>query len=237
MMGVRRFVISLLMMNLLGMPLGVQGVGSFVHKTSQQLHSRQAHIRPPHVIRFRVIANSDNPVDQAVKLDVRDRVLAQLEPLLSHVKTRQEAQQVIKSHEKAIARAANQVLLVNHVSYRAHVKFTKTKFPTKVYGTWVLPAGQYQALLIILGKGQGHNWWCVLFPSLCFIDMSNAVAIPQTRPQGQATVEKPVTHMKEQLPIPAVPVKVPPSPRAAPSGRLRVNWSLPRAVNHLLGWM
>lgn len=234
MIGFKQFVISMFMVSLLGAPLGMHS-GSFVHPSYRQL--AQKPIRLPHVIRFRVIANSDNPVDQAIKLDVRDRVLAALDPLLSHIKTRQEAQHVIQMHEQAITRAANQVLVTNHVSYKAHVTLTKTDFPTKVYGTWVLPAGKYQALLVVLGKGQGHNWWCVLFPSLCFIDMSNAVAVPATRAQGQATVEKPVTHNKKTPPIPAVPVKVPSPPHIPHSGQLRVNWSMPPIVNHLLGWM
>ncbi|HBQ94480.1 MAG: stage II sporulation protein R [Sulfobacillus benefaciens] len=226
------FVSALMIIHVLGFALG-----PYQGSVAGQSHRRRMPIHLPAVIRFRVIANSDNPADQAVKLDVRDRVLAKLDPLLAHVKTRREAERVIQTHERVITRAADQVLSVNHVSYRAHVSLTRTDFPTKVYGTWVLPAGKYQALLVVLGKGQGHNWWCVLFPSLCFIDMSNAVAVSATRAQGQATLARPAFHRENSEPVPAVPIKLPPSPQTRSSGQLHVRWSLPRFVNHLLGWM
>jgi stage II sporulation protein R len=132
----------------------------------------------PHVIRFRVIANSDNPLDQAVKLAVRDRVLNVLDPVLNGLHSRREAGQRIRAMLPRLDEVADAVLVHDHMPYRARVEWTTTLFPTKAYGSWVLPAGRYQALLIILGRGQGHNWWCVLFPSLCFIDMGNALAVP-----------------------------------------------------------
>ncbi|SMC07653.1 Stage II sporulation protein R (spore_II_R) [Sulfobacillus thermosulfidooxidans DSM 9293] len=197
----------------------------------------QTSISPPPVIRFRVIANSDNPVDQAVKLDVRDHVLAVLDPLLVHAKTRQQAASILASHIKTITRVADDVLRINHVSYQAHVSLTTTEFPTKAYGSWVLPAGKYQALLVILGKGQGHNWWCVLFPSLCFIDMSNAVAIPVSPASGQAGVEEPESSPTVPESVPALPVRIPHPVPASLRGHIRVSWSLPGFVNHLLGWI
>lgn len=86
---------------------------------------------------------------------------------------------VIASERTQLSGVANQVLSQYHMRYRASVQLTETVFPTKVYGTWVLPAGRYTALLIKLGKADGHNWWCVLYPSLCFIDMTNGVAVPE----------------------------------------------------------
>ncbi len=239
MMAIRQVLISLCTMGFLWsmVPHLDRTVTPGIHRApvSQQI------MIPPKVIRFRVIGNSDNPVDQAVKLDVRDQVLAVLDPLLSHVRTRHQAAQILHSHIREIARVANQTLEVNHVFYQAHVALTTTQFPTKAYGSWVLPAGRYQALLVTLGKGLGHNWWCVLFPSLCFIDMSNAVAIPvnktTTRSTGQAGIEQPVTPSNTAERIPAVPVHVPRSVPSLSHGHIRVSWSWPRLVNHLLGWM
>lgn len=179
-------------------------------------------INPPHVIRFRVIANSDNPVDQAVKLDVRDRVLKTLEPLLGRVRNRHLAAQRIERVKGKLIREANRVLAAQHVEYHAKITWTTTLFPTKAYGTWVLPAGRYQALLITLGRGQGHNWWCVLYPSLCFVDMGNALAVRQPiRPLNTAIL----VHSSHRRP------KAPPRRL---SGRIRVSWTTPRFLRVLL---
>lgn len=199
-------------------------------------------ITPPPVIRFRVIANSDNPVDQAVKLDVRDSVLALLDPLLSHVKNKPQAQEILDKHLQAITEAANKVLAAHHALYRAHVRLTTTEFPTKAYGSWVLPAGRYQALLVVLGRGAGHNWWCVLFPSLCFIDMSNAVAVPASDAvRASAAVSKAPapaqTPIAAPVSVPAIPVRLPPPVPHRAHGQIRVSWRLPHIVNHLLHWI
>lgn len=200
-----------------------------------------APIVTPRVIRFRVIANSDNPLDQAIKLDVRDAVLRQLEPLLAHAKDRAEAARLIRQDGPRLNRAANGVLRAHNVSYRAHIDWTRTTFPTKAYGSWVLPAGQYRALLVVLGRGQGHNWWCVLFPSLCFIDMDNALAVP-------------VTSTPRSTPGPmGAPSPVGPRPSASPSrasasptvshraphshhrvGAIRVSWRAPTFMRTLM---
>ncbi len=192
-------------------------------------------IIPPAVIRFRVIANSDNPVDQAVKLDVRDALLQRLDPLLSQAKSRQKAAALIHTHLHGLTMEADKVLAAHDMDYSAHVELTRTQFPTKVYGSWVLPAGTYQALLVVLGRGQGHNWWCVLFPSLCFIDMSNAVAIP-ARDAVKASTSVAPAAPANPVAIPAVPVHVPAQVVHSADGTLHVSWKLPNAVNHLLEW-
>lgn len=191
-------------------------------------------ISAPQVIRFRVIANSDNPIDQAIKLDVRDRILETLDPELNGVKSRRVAELRIRALRGALSRVANQVLTAHHVGYRARVEWTRTVFPTKAYGSWVLPAGRYQALLIVLGRGAGHNWWCVLFPSLCFIDMGNALAVPVS-----------TTPISPAVAVPPAPIFAGGPPEAAsrhvstghahkPSGRIRVSWTTPRFFATLL---
>ncbi|NMP21627.1 stage II sporulation protein R [Sulfobacillus harzensis] len=205
---------------------------------AQNTQSPKPDITTPHVIRFRVIANSDNPVDQALKLDVRDAVLEKMDPVLNGVKSRQLAAARIKAMEPALSRIANQVLKSHHVAYRARVEWTKTEFPTKAYGSWVLPAGRYQALLIVLGHGAGHNWWCVLFPSLCFIDMGNALAVPQSSAapaSTEATAPTPGVAPATASPSPAPTTSVSHShhPSRTP-GAIQVKWQTPHFLISLL---
>ncbi len=179
-------------------------------------------ITTPHVIRFRVIANSDNPLDQAIKLDVRDAILRELEPVLEGAHSVTQARTTLTEQVTQIQAIANQVLARLHASYRARVSLGTTVFPTKAYGSWILPAGHYTALLVRLGHAQGHNWWCVLYPSLCFVDMGNAVAVPY-----QDTLAT-----KSALPLTGVPA----SP-VTPTSRLRVSWRTPRFVREFINWL
>lgn len=179
-------------------------------------------ISTPHVIRFRVIANSDNPIDQAVKLDVRDAVLRVLEPRLEAAHSVTQARNILDQATRQIRVVADQVLRQQHVPYLAHVTLGTTVFPTKAYGSWILPAGHYTALLVKLGKAQGHNWWCVLYPSLCFVDMGNAVAVPY-----QSTLPTPGA-----LPMTKLPQASPPR-----SGTIHVSWQSPRLLRYFLNWL
>ena len=184
-------------------------------------HPVSTPIVTPKVIRFRVIANSDNPIDQAVKLDVRDAVLRVLEPHLDQVTTFAQAKNVLKKLDARVLKVANQVLKSEKAPYQARVTLGTTVFPTKVYGSWVLPAGRYTALLVTLGRGDGHNWWCVLFPSLCFIDMGNAVAVPY-----QATLAKPIPVVQQTMPA-----------QPEDPGHIAVSWSPPNFLRHLIQWL
>lgn len=139
---------------------------------------RAAAVRPPDVLRFRVIANSDSPWDQAVKNAVRDAVLARLDPVLARVLTAEAAERAVRAHLGAVRAAVGAVLRTDGAPYGATVSLGRTLFPPKAYGTWLLPGGRYQALVIRLGRGAGHNWWCVLFPTLCFVDMGSGLAVP-----------------------------------------------------------
>ncbi|MCL6563016.1 MAG: stage II sporulation protein R [Firmicutes bacterium] len=138
-------------------------------------------LSPGQVIRFRVIANSDSAYDQAVKLKVRDAELRFLEPRLVGLPSRQATWAELEREQKQLGTIADKVLEQNGAPYSAAVHLTTTSFPTKSYGTLILPAGRYQALLIVLGRGAGHNWWCVLYPSLCFVDLNNGLAVPASQ--------------------------------------------------------
>lgn len=142
------------------------------------VHLQEWSSHPPHVLRFRVIANSDSPWDQAVKIATRNAVLRVLDPRLASDHNTGEAVVTVRALVPLITRRTNQLLAREGAPYRARVSLGSTLFPTKAYGTWVLPAGAYEALIIKLGRARGHNWWCVLFPSLCFVDMGSGLAIP-----------------------------------------------------------
>lgn len=120
------------------------------------------------VLRMHVIANSDSAEDQAVKLKVRDAVLAAGKDLFDGSVTADEAETVLDSEIQVLQQAAETVLRENGFSYGARVEIGKDFFNTRTYdGKVTLPAGEYEAVRVILGEGAGQNWWCVMFPPLC----------------------------------------------------------------------
>lgn len=129
------------------------------------------------VVRLHVIANSDAQLDQMVKLKVRDAILAHMAPKLKHVANSETATAVIVDNQRDIEDVARRVLLLNGITYPVQVQFGQFDFPIKSYGDVVLPAGKYDAVRVMLGEARGSNWWCVLFPPLCFIDANNAVFV------------------------------------------------------------
>lgn len=124
------------------------------------------------VLRLHIIADSNSDADQTVKLAVRDAVITYLEPYLGDVTTKQEAMAVIEAKLPELADTANRVLAENGFSYTADVYLGRAYFPIKLYGDLTLPAGEYDALKICLGSASGKNWWCLVFPQLCFVDVT-----------------------------------------------------------------
>lgn len=119
------------------------------------------------VIRLHVLANSDSPKDQALKLQVRDAVLRVTEPLLAHARDRDEAADILAAHLDDIRAAAEQTLISAGADDRVRVTLTKEEYPTRRYENLAFPAGPYLSLRVLLGDAAGQNWWCVLFPPLC----------------------------------------------------------------------
>lgn len=128
------------------------------------------------VIRFHVLANSDSNLDQEVKIKVKDKVISYVEPLLHDSISLEESKSILIANEENIIRVANEVLEENGQTYTTSVEIGKFNFPVKSYGDIVFPSGEYDAFRIKLGKAEGKNWWCVMFPPLCFIDTKNAVS-------------------------------------------------------------
>ncbi|MEZ4358201.1 MAG: stage II sporulation protein R [Eubacteriales bacterium] len=121
--------------------------------------------------RLHVIANSDSKVDQEVKLKVRDAILELVNEDMDNISTKEEAEEYIASNLQIIKEKADEVLNENGMDYTAMPVIGTFEFPEKTYGDVVYPAGEYDALRIVLGKGEGQNWWCVLFPPLCLMEI------------------------------------------------------------------
>ena len=120
------------------------------------------------VLRFHVIANSDSDEDQALKLAVRDAVGAQMAEVLAGVKDRRECEQVIAAYMEEIKETASNVIAEQGYSYEVDAFVRQVDFPVKTYGTYTFPAGTYEALEVVIGQGSGKNWWCVMYPNMCF---------------------------------------------------------------------
>ncbi|EJR58708.1 stage II sporulation protein R [Bacillus cereus VD115] len=133
---------------------------------------------PKEAVRLRILANSDSDKDQALKRKVRDEVKAQIDGWVADLTSFEEARKVIQSHILEIEKTVENTLKKEGSTESFQVKFGKNvKFPTKVYGNFIYPAGEYEAVLITIGKGEGANWWCVLFPPMCFLDFSSGTAV------------------------------------------------------------
>ena len=130
------------------------------------------------VLRLHIIANSDSAKDQNLKLFVRDQILHSLQNDMKEVHSATEAKKVTQKHLTQIQTAAQKALVSKHCNASVKVVVGKRYFPVKQYGDLTFPAGTYDALCIEIGKADGHNWWCVLFPSLCFVDETTAI-VPQ----------------------------------------------------------
>ena len=127
------------------------------------------------VVRLHVLANSDSEADQELKLKVRDRVLAETEPLLEGIENRKEAKTVLTHALEHLAQAGADTVAEEGYSYSVAVSLEKTWFPTRQYEDFALPAGNYTALRVVIGEGEGRNWWCVVFPPLCLGAVSERV--------------------------------------------------------------
>lgn len=133
------------------------------------------------VLRLHVIANSDEEEDQELKLKVRDKVLAYMNEIGANATTKEEAIQIASSHLDEFQQVARTVILENGYDYPVDVQIGNFSFPTKTYGDISLPSGYYDALRIKIGKAEGQNWWCVMFPPLCFVDVSSGVVPEESK--------------------------------------------------------
>lgn len=121
-------------------------------------------------LRIHVRANSNEKIDQDIKYQVKDLVVSYLTPIIENAKSKDEAISVIENSKTAVNGLIDGFLRQNGFNYASKISVRKEEFPTRVYGDLTLEAGVYDAVIIELGAGKGDNWWCVVFPPLCFTD-------------------------------------------------------------------
>ncbi len=119
------------------------------------------------VLRLHVLANSDSDGDQALKLKVRDRILTESAGMLDRIANKNDAEAAVKSRIPELTAAAADEIKKQGYNYPVNVELTNMYFTTRQYSTVTLPAGSYDALRVTIGKAEGHNWWCVIFPPMC----------------------------------------------------------------------
>ncbi|MCD7837479.1 MAG: stage II sporulation protein R [Clostridiales bacterium] len=144
---------------------GLLAVGCWAQFRQSQLASR--------MVRLHVVANSDSDEDQTLKLQVRDAVLERCQELLAGSDSVEDTRETLKNALPNLAAAGLAVVEEQGYDCSVTVSLEYTNFPTIDYGDFSLPAGDYQALRVELGEGEGHNWWCVLFPGLCLEPVSD----------------------------------------------------------------
>ncbi|MDR2650413.1 MAG: stage II sporulation protein R [Clostridiales bacterium] len=142
------------------------------------------------VIRFHVLANSDSDEDQSLKLSVRDEVLSRLKTELSSAQSVEETRRIIKSKLPEIESDAAAFVKTLGYNYPVKASLSRDFFPTKTYGDITFFPGEYEALRVVIGEGGGRNWWCVMFPPLCFVDVSKGKVPEENKQQLKSAVDK-----------------------------------------------
>ncbi|TCL66579.1 stage II sporulation protein R [Hydrogenispora ethanolica] len=161
---IRQRVITVLVILIVFAGIGFMGSGiAWMRDTALDSYNQS------NLIRLRVIANSDSPVDQTIKLKVRDRIIQVTEPLLLKVEDPAQAEKIILQNMERIRRTAAAELRRNGRPMPVQVSLGKFAFPNVNYPFGLLPAGEYKGLRVVLGEGKGKNWWCVLYPPLCLL--------------------------------------------------------------------
>lgn len=133
------------------------------------------------VFRLHVIANSDNKEDQDLKYKVRDNLLDYMNSICKNCKSKQEAISIVEKNKSTFEQIAVDTIKEQGYSYPVKINIGNFEFPTKNYGDISLPAGYYDALRVEIGEAKGQNWWCVMFPPLCFVDITSGVVPDESK--------------------------------------------------------
>ena len=137
------------------------------------------------VFRLHVIANSNSDEDQALKYKVRDNLLNYMNNICKDCSSKEEAIIIVTEHQDEFKQVALETIKNEGYSYDVKIEIGNFEFPTKQYGDISLPAGFYDALKVEIGKAKGKNWWCVMFPSLCFVDVSSGIVPEESKEELQ----------------------------------------------------
>ncbi|MEI3434042.1 MAG: stage II sporulation protein R [Clostridia bacterium] len=146
---------------------------SYVNAVSSNIESS--------VFRLHVIANSDSKEDQDLKYIVRDNILTYINEISKNASTKEEVIEIARNNIDTIKQIAQETVYENGYNYSVNIKIGNFAFPTKRYGDISLPAGFYDALRVEIGSASGQNWWCVMFPPLCFVDVSSGVVPEESK--------------------------------------------------------
>lgn len=146
---------------------------SYVNAVSSNIESS--------VFRLHVIANSDSKEDQDLKYIVRDNILTYINEISKNASTKEEVIEIAQNNIDTIKQIAQETVYENGYNYSVNIKIGNFAFPTKQYGDISLPAGFYDALRVEIGSASGQNWWCVMFPPLCFVDVSSGVVPEESK--------------------------------------------------------
>lgn len=133
------------------------------------------------VFRLHVIANSDSKEDQDLKYKVRDSLLEYMNNICKDCSSKEEAISLVEKNEENFKKIAEDTIKSEGYSYTVNINIGNFEFPTKTYGDISLPAGFYDALRVEIGEAKGQNWWCVMFPPLCFVDISSGIVPDQSK--------------------------------------------------------
>lgn len=140
------------------------------------------------ILRFHVIANSDTKEDQELKLKVRDEIGAYLGKELAGVQSLEECERIVNQHLAQIENCARETIEREGYDYTAKAMIKEADFPKKTYGSYTFPEGNYHALKVVIGDGGGENWWCVMYPNLCFSGSVYEVTDEQTEKELRAVL-------------------------------------------------
>ena len=163
---------SLILLFLLFLYISISAI-SYVNAVSSDIENS--------VFRLHVIANSDTKEDQDLKYKVRDNLIKYMNTLCKDITNKEEAIKISKLHEEDFLNIANNTIKENGYSYPVTIEFGNFSFPTKDYGDISLPAGYYDAIRVKIGEAKGQNWWCVMFPPLCFVNVSSGIVPEESK--------------------------------------------------------
>lgn len=142
------------------------------------------------IFRLHVIANSNSKEDQDLKYVVRDELISYMKSISENASTKEEAIQIASEHKKEFYDIAKKVVEQNGFNYDVNIEIGNFSFPTKTYGDITIPSGFYDALRVKIGEASGKNWWCVMFPSLCFVDVTNGIVPEESKENLQSNLEE-----------------------------------------------
>ncbi len=164
---------NILILMLLFIIFTVLSAGSYAKSVSDDLSSS--------VFRLHVIANSDSKEDQVLKYKVRDALISYMNTLNIDLSNKDDVVESARKHINEFTEIAENVIAQNGFDYNVNIEIGNFEFPTKTYGDISLPAGFYDALKVKIGKSEGQNWWCVMFPPLCFVDVTSGVVPDESK--------------------------------------------------------